>query len=445
MVHVTTPRPNLGAALGQGLGQGVGQHFENIYEDKRKEAEQLRNRNKLQEALGKAQQIYSNPNLSEEEKQFGLYSTMSEHPEIAKQIQSEQLQRQQFNQLKQYQEQKIQQQQQQQEKQQDQENALLRQIEQINGLQPNSLKGFEKQPGLAAKLTAPQAEKQPQGGLTGQPVPAEVSQKINDILNSNPEANSDQLRVKMDEAGIPPTYSNPYTENRRRQDEIKSNVKEKRVEAGNKRAEKILEDADKIRATIPQKRTSLMAMEDAVEEGDMSFFSLDNLAEMTGVEGFRTAKGGQFKTASKNFFINTLQKTGARPNMFLEKQIADGLPKIGRSKEGNLIGVELAKFDIDYEAKRLEMIDEISDQYMDSLGYVPGTFGRDIDKSMKTWVEERQEQLAGRLKSLNEQEISKKKIQGPKQSIRMTTPEGGFIEVPEDEVEEALKLGAKKS
>lgn len=32
MVHVTTPRPSLGAALGQGLGQGIGQHLEREYE-----------------------------------------------------------------------------------------------------------------------------------------------------------------------------------------------------------------------------------------------------------------------------------------------------------------------------------------------------------------------------------------------------------------------------
>jgi DNA-binding transcriptional regulator YhcF (GntR family) len=32
MVHVTTPRPNLGAAIGQGLGQGIGQHLERQYE-----------------------------------------------------------------------------------------------------------------------------------------------------------------------------------------------------------------------------------------------------------------------------------------------------------------------------------------------------------------------------------------------------------------------------
>jgi hypothetical protein len=432
MVHVSTPRPNLGAAIGQGLGQGVGSFFENQYESKRKEVEQLRDRNKLQEALGKAQQIYNNPNLSEEDKQFGLYSTLSEHPEIAKQIQSEQLQRQKFKQEKGQEQQKL-----------ESNKAALRQIEKLRGLPENALEGLEVSPQLAASLTKPEIKKGPAGGLSGQPVPPEISQKINQILSENLDANSDELRVKMDEAQIPPTYSNPYTENRRRQDETKSQVKEKRVEAGNKRAEKILEDADKIRSTIPQKRTSLVALEDAIEEGDMSFFSMDNLAEMTGIEGFRSAKGGQFKTASKNFFINTLAKTGARPNMFLEKQIADGLPKIGRTREGNLIGVELAKFDIDYEAKRLEMIDEISDQYMESLGYVPGTFGRDIDKSMKTWVEDRQEQLAEKLKSLNQQEVSKKQEKLSDKFIDVIGPDGREYEIDESQLNQ-LPEGFKR-
>jgi len=56
----------------------------------------------------------------------------------------------------------------------------------------------------------------PLGGLSGQPVPPEISQKIPEVLNANKEADADQLASAMDNAGIPRSYSNSYIENRRR-------------------------------------------------------------------------------------------------------------------------------------------------------------------------------------------------------------------------------------
>jgi len=53
--------------------------------------------------------------------------------------------------------------------------------------------------------------------LANQPVPPEISRKISDIMASNPNANSDQLALKFDDAGIPRGYSNSYVENRRQE------------------------------------------------------------------------------------------------------------------------------------------------------------------------------------------------------------------------------------
>ena len=63
------------------------------------------------------------------------------------------------------------------------------------------------------------ANKAPAGGITAQPISPEISAKTEQILKENPNANADDLKIKMDKAGIPPSNSNPYIENRRRQDE----------------------------------------------------------------------------------------------------------------------------------------------------------------------------------------------------------------------------------
>ncbi|MCE5316143.1 MAG: hypothetical protein LLG04_02110 [Parachlamydia sp.] len=429
MVTILPTKTNLGSTIGNALGSAGGTLLGNEMGynrdfDREQKMQSLKS-SQLQQALYGAEQSLSDPNLNDIQKQTGLFQALSSRPDIAKVL------------FDQYSQQKSK------EKQMQQSQELLRGLEKQRGLKEGSLSQFASDPKLAAMVTKPQPERVPPGGVTAQPVPPEVSQQINTIIQDNLDANSDQLKMKLDQAGIAPIYSNGFVENRRRQDEANAKIKEKRIETGNKRADKVLEEADKVRGTVPLKRASLNAMKDAIQEGDMSFVSLDNLAELTGIEGFRTAKGGQFKTASKNFFINTLQKSGARPNQFLEKQIADGLPKIGRSREGNMIGAELAEFEIDVEEKRLEILDELTDSYEKSLGYVPGSIGRDVDRSMKKYLDDRQEQLGQRLKFLNEQEQQSSKK--PSQQILMKAPDGSELMVPENEVEEALKLGAKRS
>ena len=50
-------------------------------------------------------------------------------------------------------------------------------------------------------------------------VPHEISRKIKKIIIDTPNANADELKLEMDEQGIPPSNSNPYIENRRRTEE----------------------------------------------------------------------------------------------------------------------------------------------------------------------------------------------------------------------------------
>jgi len=235
--------------------------------------------------------------------------------------------------------------------------------------------------------------KQPKGGLTGQPVPPEVAQAIPQILNANKDANADELAVALDQAGIPRAFSNSYIENRRRQDEASQKLPNLKQELGVKRDAELLADADKHRALIPTEEASLNAMEDAITEGDQSFFSWDNLAERTGFEWARTAKGGQFKTAAKTFLINNVTKFGARPNQYIEQQIADSLAKVGRDAEANLASIALTRFDTDVKKRYMELVDKIEEEG----NYAPGTLGKEAQKQMGPIVEQMQKELSNKL------------------------------------------------
>ncbi len=282
--------------------------------------------------------------------------------------------------------------------------------------------------------------KAPAGGLSGQAVPQEVSQAMNKVVQQFPEANADQLKMMMDEIGVPPTYSNSYVENRRRQDERKQVSQEKRLESGHKRAEKILDKADALGLELPMLESSVMAMEDAVVNGDQSFWSLDNLAEQTGMELFRTAKGGQFKTAAKTYFINDLKASGARPNQFLEKMLADALAKVGRSEEANQTVLESFKFSNDLKKMWHSTARDLEKNYEESLGYLPGNFSRKIEDVMEPFIKERQDQYEKRLKELAVQEKKKSMKKGKEQKlsgkmIDVLGPDGQSYEVDQSEVE----------
>lgn len=94
-------------------------------------------------------------------------------------------------------------------------------VGQSRGLEGNELENFvntyQENVALGEKVTKPKNEPKP--ALTEKEVPKHISKTIKKILADNPKASSDELRISMDEAGIPPVYSNPYTENRRKTEE----------------------------------------------------------------------------------------------------------------------------------------------------------------------------------------------------------------------------------
>lgn len=107
----------------------------------------------------------------------------------------------------------------QQEREKSEKNAVrAKKIAQAYGISEEEAEGLE--PADLAALGRNRNKAAP-GGLTGQAVPAEVGSKIKLVLDSHKGADADELAAAMDEAGIPPTYSNKYVENRRRQDENK--------------------------------------------------------------------------------------------------------------------------------------------------------------------------------------------------------------------------------
>jgi len=251
-----------------------------------------------------------------------------------------------------------------------------------------------------AKVT----HKAPPGGTTSQPVPPDVAKNIRDIIRENPKASAEELNIAFDEANIPPIYSGKYVETRREDEERQKQQEFKLGEEKRRRetdvSSKVLLEADESRRQLPLKESALGLMNDAIANKDMSFWSKDNLAEATGIEGFRSKEGAVFKTAGKEYLLGNMKKAGARPNQWIEQQIADAQAKIGRSTGANLSVTRALQNEIDIEKNRLSLTEELAKKYENELGYVPREIGSQIYEANKSYAEEKQKELYNDLRAI---------------------------------------------
>lgn len=219
-------------------------------------------------------------------------------------------------------------------------------------------------------------------------------------------------------------------------------LKEKKQEAKASRhydiSKEILKSTAARAETLPQKEMALQNMNDAIQNGNLGFFSKDNLAEITGIEGFRSPQGAVFKTAGKEFFLGSLQRAGARPNQWIEQQISDMLTKIGRSTEANLSVTEALKTELEVEKKQIELTNQLADQLENQLGYIPRDLSAQVQKLMTPYAQEKQKELKERL-----MEIKADYTPNNKNGHLMRHPDGSFRRVQKNDLKKALKAGYK--
>ena len=213
------------------------------------------------------------------------------------------------------------------------------------------------------------------------------------------------------------------------------------------RSSKIIERADQIAEQIPQKRTAINLMKDAVANRNLGFFSPDNIAELTGIEGFRSPEGAIFKTAGKEYFLGNIARAGARPNQWIEQQIADMLAKIGRSPEANLSVLRALENELDLDEARVRLTQDISDRLKSEGDYGQGKLGSMVNKELSQYAEQKQVALFNDLRAIkaiaeNEPQKFRKVEKGTQVSDFMAQALlKQFNNDPKKAAEEAKKLG----
>jgi|SRR5271166_6149115 len=195
---------------------------------------------------------------------------------------------------------------------------------------------------------------------------------------------------------------------------------------------------------LQQARKNIPLQEQAIEDiknAVPDVGGLDYLADVTGFEPLRSASGAKLKTALKDFFLSDLARTGSRPNQWIEAQLMDALPKIGRSAEANLVVAEGMKFKVDLAKKRIDLLDELASQDTEKYGYTKGDIDSRASKLLKPFVEQRKKELIDNITAVKSKYKTIGKETKAGKYIKMKAPDGQTWEILPSDVKEAEASG----
>ena len=211
----------------------------------------------------------------------------------------------------------------------------------------------------------------PEGGTTSQPVPPFVTEAIEKVINENPNASPSELGVAFAKANIPPIYTNSYIENKRREAEAAIKAQSEDRAYHTKYSDEARKEADALRTSIPKKQMALRYARDAIESRDLSYFSPDKIADATGVDLFRTAKGAQLVTAAKENLLSNMGRVSAKgQNIWFEQRLNSMFPKVGQSLEANLTVAEMLEGEEAMDDAYLKEFDRLVKEDKDKYGFV---------------------------------------------------------------------------
>lgn len=295
---------------------------------------------------------------------------------------------------------------------------------------PNADNGTPQYLGGAGGETSPNTPQMPKPGES-------VFKRLND----------DQL-VTLTGAPDREVSEPAKAELKRRDEDRKANLKknENWTKFGMERAKKVLDKAEEIAHSLPVKNTALKLMVDSIANKNLGFFSPDNLAEITGIEAFRSPEGALFKTAAKEYFLGNISRAGARPNQWIEQQIADMMTKVGRSTEANLSVARALQNETALDEERVRLTEEIFNQLRSEDKDV-GELGSMVNGRLAKFAEQKQNELFNDLraiKAIGEGKPQKfhKVAQGTKISPYMVDALlSAFNNDPDKALNEAKKLG----
>jgi len=181
-------------------------------------------------------------------------------------------------------------------------------------------------------------------------------------------------------------------------------------------------EAEIFRSSIPKKEMALKFARDAIEGGQLNYFSLDKLADVTGVDLFRTAKGAQLITASKENLLGNMSRVSARAqNIWFEQRLNSMFPKVGQSEEANLTVQEMLEGEVALDKAYLNEFDRIVEEDEKKYGFTKKDASKRARQNIKSLEKEIMDRTSFRMKEIEEKERGLGKM---KEQVGKNVPNG---------------------
>lgn len=201
------------------------------------------------------------------------------------------------------------------------------------------------------------------------------------------------------------------------------------------RLKPILKTLDEAQAQSQIKAVALSTLESAINTGT-SGLNLDYLADLTGIERLRSPQGAQFLTASKEFFLGSLSRAGARPNQWIEQQLRTFLPQFGRSEIANRVVTEILRTNLAVEEAYTRFVNQVMDEDYAEYGDLRPNVQQRAQERWKEFADKEQDDLQKRIGDVIYNNPN------PENTI-MVDKEGNSYNIPPDRIEEAREKGLK--
>jgi hypothetical protein len=215
---------------------------------------------------------------------------------------------------------------------------------------------------------------------------------------------------------------------------------EKQLNIDIERGNEILKANSAKRQELFLRRADQEMVDDALASGKTGGLDMNFWAEVTGVNAFRTAEGAQLKSAGKNYFLRSLSQVGARPNQFLEKTLESAMVNVTNPVEANRVISAANRFALDTEEKRVELIEQYSEEERAKKGYVTPQIEDRATKALKPYVMQRQKELIGEVKDIKAGAAAKGANLGIDE-VAMRSPDGEAFAVPKSDLKKLQKAG----
>ena len=132
-----------------------------------------------------------------------------------------------------------------------------------------------------------------------------------------------------------------------------------------------MERVSGLRHSLPRKELALQMARDAINSKEIGAFSLNNLAERTGIRELGTASGSQLRQAAKENLFNHISRISAKgQNQWLEKQISEAFPQIGRSEESNLMTEIILNSELEMDKNFIQTFEKLEQEDLKNYGFV---------------------------------------------------------------------------